>query len=252
MFGVAPPQVLYHTRHAVPSVGGNAGSAGAKSLLQQQQHYSPMEPLRSPVSPGTRNRNQSAYKGKSKKSSRPGTAESSEPLLDHAVNAEWDRPLSAPLSDVYLHYRHSLNSLNDIIDRDDKQSLAELHDYLSSRNDLFEESPAEDEPLVISTPTTKAERRRSLPSRMSLTSLSSEWSALPSPPQESAFQTRRRRAAKLTQFFGVNYRDLMSEILDSIEKGLEEESGKGTLKPDEVQDLLQKLVKLKTKRNNLS
>ena len=55
------------------------------------------------------------------------------------------------------------------------------------------------------------------------------------PPEESAFQARRRRAAKLTQFFGVDYRDLMGEILDSLEKGLEEERGKGTLKPDEVQ-----------------
>ena len=53
-------------------------------------------------------------------------------------------------------------------------------------------------------------------------------------PMEPSFQQRRRRAAKLTNFFGVNYRDLMSEILESIEKGLEEERGKGTLKPDEV------------------
>lgn len=53
-------------------------------------------------------------------------------------------------------------------------------------------------------------------------------------PTETAFQQRRRRAAKLTHFFGVDYRDLMGEILDSIERGLEEESGKGTLKPDEV------------------
>lgn len=68
-----------------------------------------------------------------------------------------------------------------------------------------------------------------------MTSLSSEFSIAVPEPQEAAFQTRRRRAAKLTQFFGVNYRDLMSEILDSIEKGLEEERGLGTLKPDEVQ-----------------
>lgn len=49
------------------------------------------------------------------------------------------------------------------------------------------------------------------------------------------FQVRRRRAAKLTNFFGVEYRELMSEVLESIEKGIEEESGRGTLKPDEIQ-----------------
>ena len=53
--------------------------------------------------------------------------------------------------------------------------------------------------------------------------------------EEVAFQARRRRAAKLTQFFGVHYRDLMGEILERLEKGLEEEGGRGTLRPDEVQ-----------------
>ena len=88
----------------------------------------------------------------------------------------------------------------------------------------------------VTTPTTsKAERRRSLPSRVSIASFSSDISALIAPtPTEASFQQRRRRAAKLTHFFGVDYRDLMGEILESIEKGLEEESGKGTLKPDEV------------------
>lgn len=61
-------------------------------------------------------------------------------------------------------------------------------------------------------------------------------SMTPAPePDATGFQARRRRAAKLTQFFGVDYRELMTEILDSIERGLEEESGKGTLNPDEVQ-----------------
>lgn len=83
------------------------------------------------------------------------------------------------------------------------------------------------------------------------------------------FQVRRRRAAKLTNFFGVEYRELMSEVLESIEKGIEEESGRGTLEPDEIQvcisclsmdlrvltcapqDLVQKLRNLKIKRSGL-
>lgn len=68
-----------------------------------------------------------------------------------------------------------------------------------------------------------------------MTSLYSEFSVATPTTTENSFQTRRRRAAKLTQFFGVNYRELMGEIIESIEKGLEEERGKGTLKPDEVQ-----------------
>lgn len=129
--------------------------------------------------------------------------------------------------------------------QDDKQSLAELHDYISGYGlDTADETPKEESvfPLPL-TPTrtsslaqTKAERRRSLPARASMASVSSELTVLPSPPPaDNAFQQRRRRAAKLTQFFGVNYRDLMNEILDSIEKGLEEERGRGTMKPDEIQ-----------------
>lgn len=253
MFGVAPPQMLYHTRQVMSSPGSTVAPVGSKPW--QPSPHSPQSPTSLSA---FRNLNQSAYKGKSKKGGRPGTAESTEPLLDqNEVDQEWEPTLPAPMSDVYLHYRHSLNSLNHIIDRDDKQSLAELHDYLSSNK---QDSPGggtspADEAVAPSTPSlssSKAERRRSLPTRTSMTSVSSEWSLLPSPPEDATFQTRRRRAAKLTQFFGVNYRDLMSEILESIEKGLEEERGKGTLKPDEVQDLLQKLVRLKTKRNNLS
>ena len=53
-------------------------------------------------------------------------------------------------------------------------------------------------------------------------------------PAQSAFQLRRRRAAKLTQFFGVDYRDLMNEVFESLEMGLEEEQGRGTLRPEEA------------------
>ncbi|PCH34118.1 hypothetical protein WOLCODRAFT_141980 [Wolfiporia cocos MD-104 SS10] len=224
----------------------------------------------------------SAYKGKSKKG-RPATADSDAadaPLLPHAPGrgaaaataGTGMATLPPPMSDIYLHYRHSLNSLNDIIDRDDRQSLAELHDYLSSGAAAEPSPPTSPGTATLSPPSSpparRGERRRSLPSRTSIASIStlstlSSVASLASPPLParantdgddggSGFQQRRRRAAKLTQFFGVNYRDLMAEILESIERGLEEERGRGTLKPDEMQDLLQKLVKLKTKRHNLS
>ena len=49
------------------------------------------------------------------------------------------------------------------------------------------------------------------------------------------FQTRRRRAAKLTNFFGVDYRDLIGDIIESIEHDVEEASHRGSLQPEEVQ-----------------
>jgi len=49
------------------------------------------------------------------------------------------------------------------------------------------------------------------------------------------FQQRRRRAAKLTQFFGVNYRELIRDVLESIENGLERERRRGTMQEEEVE-----------------
>ncbi|EMD32518.1 hypothetical protein CERSUDRAFT_99246 [Gelatoporia subvermispora B] len=242
MFGVAPPQTLYHTRQV-------ASSPATSSALWEPPSPRPVSP-RAGI-PGLRNVNQSSYRSKGKKGTkdgRPGTSESSKPLIATGVD-DGRFHGEQHMSDVYLHYQHSLNSLNDIIDRDDKESLAELHDYLSGTLD------ADDDHAPLSPPA-KSERRRSLPSRTSLVSLASEFSIAPSPPAErpdgDEFQLRRRRAAKLTAFFGVNYRDLMGEILESIEKGLEEERGRGTLRADEAQDLLQRLMNLKSKRNSLS
>ncbi|RPD82124.1 hypothetical protein L226DRAFT_528326 [Lentinus tigrinus ALCF2SS1-7] len=264
MFGVAPPQTLYHTRAPVSS-SPNISSTNVWQPSPSPSRGSPKSP---PAPPFRFTTTGPSTKAKSKK--RPGTGDSSKPLMDdHRSN---DGFLDVGRSSVYMHYRHSLNSLNDIIDRDDKESLAELHDYLtgdhyktgeqydyqfggalpSTSNAPSVSSPLPDE-FAVTTPTTKAERRRSLPSRVSIASFSSEISMIIAPtPTDAAFQQRRRRAAKLTHFFGVDYRDLMGEILDSIEKGLEEERGKGTLRPDEVKDLQQKLVNLKTKRNSLS
>ncbi|KAL0951805.1 hypothetical protein HGRIS_008472 [Hohenbuehelia grisea] len=89
----------------------------------------------------------------------------------------------------------------------------------------------------------------SIASASSVSTFSTSGSGAATPtPGATDFQLRRRRAAKLTAFFGVNYRDLIQDILESIEKGLEDERKRGTLNPDEVEDLLQKLRTLRTKR----
>lgn len=43
------------------------------------------------------------------------------------------------------------------------------------------------------------------------------------------FKARRRRAAKLTNFFGVKYRDLFGEVLESIEAGMREDVRAGRM-----------------------
>ncbi|KIJ39239.1 hypothetical protein M422DRAFT_175310 [Sphaerobolus stellatus SS14] len=54
-------------------------------------------------------------------------------------------------------------------------------------------------------------------------------------PDPDGFQQRRKRAAKLTNFFGVNYRDLFGDVLESIEKGMNDEFVAGTMQPEEVE-----------------
>lgn len=84
------------------------------------------------------------------------------------------------------------------------------------------------------------------------------------------FEVRRRRAAKLSHFFGVSYRDLFGEVLDSLEMSVREDEGKGQLNADEAkvynkslllcpiadyklsQDLLVQLSMLKARRDELS
>ncbi|KAI0348135.1 hypothetical protein BDW22DRAFT_1424350 [Trametopsis cervina] len=252
MFGVAPPQTLYHTRAVPVSPGFALPPVPSPSTKQPRSSYTSSSPLASP-----RNANQSPYTRNKikKKGNRPGTADSAEPLMGERDTQDGLSRLG--FSEVYEHYRHSLNSLNDIIDRDDKASLERLHDLIHSdghepRLQTFARHE-DDQQQPESPRTPKAERRRSLPSRTSMTSLSSEFSiaaTITSPdPEEMSFQARRRRAAKLTQFFGVDYRELMAEILESLERGLEEERGLGTLDPHEVQELLSKLRRLKSRRS---
>lgn len=81
----------------------------------------------------------------------------------------------------------------------------------------------------------KSERRRSLPARTSIISIGSDYSVSTPRPEVTDFQARRRRAAKLTQFFGVDYRELITDVLESIESGLEHERKRGTLDTEEVE-----------------
>ncbi|KAF8240741.1 hypothetical protein L208DRAFT_1383659 [Tricholoma matsutake] len=260
VFGVAPPQTLYHTRRSPsPSVGPAVitSNKGWTSYAAPGENYAPVY--------GQRNPNRTSYmKPKPKTNGRPGTSESHKQLLPKGWNStDLDdlptRSTARRPSVVYTHYHHSLNSLSDIIDRDDKESLAELHEYLSNGDMILSPiSPHLQDFQIIadrrrsSVSSVKSERRRSLPTNTSVVSILSDYNIATPRPEVTDFQARRRRAAKLTQFFGVDYRELISDVLESIENGLEHERKRGTLNPDEVEDLLVRLRKLRTKREGLS
>lgn len=169
----------------------------------------------------------------------------------------------------------------------------ELHNYLNNEpptNDLLI-TPDHDEsfnlnPFIRHRGNSDAssiltERRRSLPASIETASIISgltigDKDAAATPTDDASitdFQMRRRRAAKLTQFFGVQYRELINDVLDSLENGLEHEQKRGTLQADEIavsfsrffldmwdfrtdaacflsQDLLDRLRELKVKREN--
>ena len=114
--------------------------------------------------------------------------------------------------------------------------MAELHSILTndqSGSDGSTPVPREDEDEDART--IRSERRRSLPTRSSTVSLASQFSLGGPSPERASFQARRRQAAKLTHFFGVDYRVLIGDILESIERYVEEESHRGNLHPEEIQ-----------------
>ncbi|KAG9314003.1 hypothetical protein JVU11DRAFT_4781 [Chiua virens] len=240
VFGTPPPQTLFHTLPNRPTTA--ASQPASPTSLNPYV-------LTLDIPSCSRNLNQSAYVGKT--THRRGPSDSSRCLLPHEHDPSTPSSFARSFADslpeslsgfqevlaqstVYLNYQHSLNSLVDIIDRDDRKSLVELHRWLHAETD---DSPAEEEVKgnprrASNAPSFKSERRYSLPSNASMMSLSSEFCV---PVQTSRFEDRRRKAAKLTNFFGVDYCELIRDILESIEKGVEEERKKGTLQPQEVE-----------------
>jgi len=242
VFGVAPPQTLYHTRQCSSPLllvskseppGFGTYSFPTPSLLPQQNH------------------NRSVYrKHKPKKNGRPGTSESNIQLLpqEHQSSDDLLNTSESKHSVIYNHYQHSLRSLHDILDRDDRNSLFELHQYLNAGEvppTQIEMSPTATGRRISNASSIKSARRRSLPER---TSFDSEYSVVT--PEIDTFQERRRKAAKLTQFFGVDYRELIRDILQSIENGVEHDHILGTLCAEEVEELRARLRKLKAKRQD--
>jgi hypothetical protein len=109
MFGVQPPQTLYHTRH----------SPRPNDRVHSTERPSHSHSDREAALPANRNINQGSYLNKDGKQSRHRASSHSRaqsesmPLLDPVAGSSSGKRASA----VYMHYRYSLNSLSDIIDR---------------------------------------------------------------------------------------------------------------------------------------
>lgn len=242
VFGEQPPQRLFHNRQAVKTRHASSPTIEFSTSA--------------PTSPVGRNINRSAYqKGKSSRRNdgRPGTAESRKGLISSSDYNDYS-PGREEMSQVYLHYRHSLISLTNIVDnvslldvpdgcsdtvvliQDDRASLAELHDYINGGLSYTADHHRKQSTSVDkeSHSSVNSERRRSLPHQSSFSSLSSQFTLGDKKTEASPFEVRRRRAAKLSHFFGVGYRDLFGEVLESIEMGVREDEDKGTLNPDEA------------------
>ncbi|KAJ3797869.1 hypothetical protein GGU11DRAFT_682740 [Lentinula aff. detonsa] len=274
VFGVAPPQTLYaygHVPHAHShSIPGVIASSVPPTMIRSSSTGAAEIP-HSLTSKGSRARPASRELLLPKNTINQSATEIESG--DVSASLRVSRPRGASLT--YTHYEHSLNSLGDILDRDDRASLQELHELLYQAGEV-EGGPEPDQDIMgkdfdplgytsgHSSGSVRSERRRSLPALLartsiaSLNSIDSVASMISKVSLDDAdveandgtFQVRRRRAAKLTQFFGVDYRDLVQDVLDSIEKGVELESGRG-LSEQEAEDLLKKLRTLKGKRTGI-
>ncbi|KAL5534012.1 hypothetical protein ACEPAG_472 [Sanghuangporus baumii] len=241
MFGEQPPLDLFHS-----------------GRMRAGQHYSGVRTmsdskvpaLSAPSSPVAGNINKAAYrKQKLKRNNRPGTSESAKRLLGPGPEMGETDSINDGQSDIYYHYRNSLVSLTNIVDNDDKKSLVELHEYI---NEDLSVGARDNRESYSNSSTIRSERRRSLPLRASYSSLASQYTISEPKIEATPFEVRRRRAAKLSHFFGVSYRDLFGQVLDSLEMSVREDEGKGTLNADEAKDLLVQLTKLKARRDELS
>lgn len=104
--------------------------------------------------------------------------------------------------------------------------------------------PAPSSPPYLTRPEIESTKRDSKASSIvppsptdSFSFLAPPLSSFSSSPDPTAveFQQRRKRAAKLTSFFGVEYRDLFDQVLDVIESEVKEDSIMGELSPEETQ-----------------
>ncbi len=114
MFGVQPPQTLYHTRHS-PRPKDRVPVVDVPSSTEREAAF----PANRNVVQSSYNLNKDGKQSRHRASSHSPSHSESMPLLDPVASNSSGRRAST----AYMHYRYSLNSLGDIIDRVSKKSL---------------------------------------------------------------------------------------------------------------------------------
>ncbi|KAG8862959.1 hypothetical protein FRB96_000379 [Tulasnella sp. 330] len=132
-----------------------------------------------------------------------------------------------------LRQSYAKSSLSPILDTESRSPTSRGFPVL--RSPTLPRSPSEAHHLNTAS---QLGRRTSASSLFSLT-----LEAAPVDP----FQQRRKQAAKLTKFFGTDYRSIFGEVLESIEVGVLDDQTRGTLSNEEAAELLRKLHKIKFK-----
>ncbi|KAF9513902.1 hypothetical protein BS47DRAFT_1392947 [Hydnum rufescens UP504] len=166
-------------------------------------------------------------------------------------------------SPLYMQHRYSINSLAYLVKKNKQEQLQDLLTYIRTDGDGRGRSRGsgvraqssfsdEDENVDVrrnsnSTSSISSSRMeyQEAPPSPTRSSISSFSAVMSPPPQPNEFQRRRKRAAKLSSFFGVEYRELFTEVLNTIESEVRSDRARGSLTAAEVQELLAKLRKLK-------
>jgi hypothetical protein len=117
--------------------------------------------------------------------------------------------------------------------QDDRQSLNDLHAVLDS-DEEEDGDPDLQSSALLTGPIDKQGMLQPRASMASINSVATTSTFATLTPDPMAFQARRRRAAKLAQFFGASYRDLFGEVLVRIERGMLEEACTGQISEEEI------------------
>jgi len=112
--------------------------------------------------------------------------------------------------------------------QEDRETLAGLFSYVHDSNPQSEDHlQATDN---SATPSSRRSRGQSISSIDTYNTFVTPTEEIPDP-----FQTRRKRAEKLSHFFGESHKTLFGDVLESIESGVQDDRAKGRLTYEEVQ-----------------
>ncbi|KAG9013809.1 hypothetical protein FRB94_000789 [Tulasnella sp. JGI-2019a] len=270
MFGSNPPQSLYVLRssssvnHILESDSGSASLEPAGATTSHRRHDSTMlkslEFLRHDQSLDSlkfmiENDDKESLKNLFREMTKDDPLEELDEEITFAPPEGWDEDEDPNDPPEIFHLRHRRHSSSAQLSAG-KGIPRQVHVTTPLPSTLIAGPRSPSSAHILGSPTSPTDPLRStseahyldtvnrLGKRMSASSLFSL--NLEAAPMDM-FQQRRKRAAKLTKFFGTDYRSMFGEVLDSIEVGVLDDQTRGTLSEAEAAELLRKLRKIKLK-----